>query len=364
VGEVDSMDSIQIQHITETPEFKSLKDSWNALLEQNHINDAFLSWEWLFSWWKVFNQGKKLWLVTAWKSNQLVGIAPLMLEKRGKLGLGSKILCTLGTPMNDVGGFIIQNQDVQILEALICYIIEQRKKWDILELTEFPVDGPEIQAFESAFNHPGYSIVEKDREHYYLPIDTSWEEYYQGLSSKFRKNLRRADRNSSKLGTVKVKHIAGTRLSWEHFETIVDINQHVHFPRLYHSKLEQDFLKELLDRASKWINIYFLYIDDNPIAYEYGFLYNNSFEDWRAGFDTRIDPSVSVGKLLSLKITEQCFMRGYSAIDYLRGAHEYKTEWNPQSRHFKELRIFKHQSVMAAVAYLWLRKLKPVLKRS
>jgi len=355
---------IQIRHITDISEFKTLKGPWNALLKQNHINDAFLTWEWLFSWWKVFNKGKQLWLVTAWKSNQLVGIAPLMLERRGKLGLGSKILCTLGTPMNDVGGFIIQNQDMQILEDLIANILNQKKKWDILELTEFPIAGPEIESLKTAFDQPGFSIVEKDREHYYLPIETTWDEYYQGLSRKFKKNLRRAERNANKLGEVKIKHYAGNQLAWEHFESVININQHAHYSRLYNSKLEQDFLKELLGCASQWMNAYFLGIDNDQVAYEYGFLYNNSFEDWRAGFDTRVDPKISIGKLLSLKVTEHCFKHDCSAIDYMRGAHEYKTEWNPQSRHFQELRIFNHQSIMAAIAYLWLRKVKPVLKRS
>jgi CelD/BcsL family acetyltransferase involved in cellulose biosynthesis len=356
-------DEIQIRHISEETEFKTLKESWSSLLHQNHINDAFLTWEWLFSWWMVFKEGKQLWLITAWKKNKLVGIAPLMLEKRGKLGLNSKILCTLGTPMNDVGGLIIQDQDGKILDALIAYIMEQKKKWDILELTEFLVEGPEIKALKDAFNHPGFSIVEKNREHYYLPIETNWETYYESLSRKFRKNLRRAERNTEKLGTVKIKRYAGDQLAWEHFESIIDINQHAHYPRLYHSKREQDFLKELLKHASQWLNVYILTVDKDKIAYEYGFLYNDCFEDWRAGFDTRIDPSISVGKLLSLRVMENCFKRNCIAIDFMRGAHEYKTEWQPQSRYFMEVRIFKHQSVLAAAAYVWLRKIKPVLKR-
>ena len=266
--------------------------------------------------------------------------------------------------MNDVGGFIIRNQESHILKAIITYIAGQKKKWDILELTEFPVEGPEVEAIKATFDQPDFSLIEKDREHYYLPIETNWDEYYQGLSKKFRKNLRRAERNANGLGAITIQHHSNGQLTWEHFEAIINVNQHAHYPRLYNSKLEQDFLKELVGYAAKWLNVYILCIDGEPIAYEYGFLYNNCFEDWRAGFDTRIDPSISVGKLLSLNVTKHCFERDYAAIDYMRGAHQYKTEWNPQSRHFKELRIFNHHSIMAAIAYFWLKKLKPVLKRS
>lgn len=353
---------IEIKLINKYEEFEDLRDRWNQLLAQSANNDVFLTWEWLFSWWKVFNTGKQLWLVTAWKPEQLVGIAPLMLEKRGKLKLGAKILCSLGTPMNDVGGFILQDQDTQILEALINFIMEHKKKWDILEFTEFLVEGPEIEAIKAVFDKPGFSQIEKDREHYFVPVHESWNDYYDGLSKKFRKNLRRAERNANALGTVTIQNYSGERLSREHYESIVAINQHANYPRLYNSNSEQNFLKELLSQTSQWLNIYFLYINENPIAYEYGFLYNNWFEDWRAGFDTRIDPNISIGKLLSLNVMKNCFERGCETIDFMRGAHAYKTEWEPQTRHYKELRIFKRQSILAAIAYFWLRKLKPVLK--
>lgn len=355
--------NIQIRHITDTSEFKTLKEPWNALLKQNHIDDAFLTWEWLFSWWRVFNQGLQLWIITAWRSNQLVGIAPLMLKKRGKFGFNANILCTLGSPMNDVGGFIVQDQNDQIIEALSNYIIEQKEIWDIFELSEFPIEGPEIEAIKAAFKPSNFSLIEKHLEHYYLPTETDWDKYYKSLSKKFRKNLRRAERNANDLGEITVKRFASDQLSWKQFESIIELNQHSNYPRVYESNLEQNFLKELFACASQWLVIYLLYADENPIAYEYGFLYNNCFEDWRAGFDTRIDPSISVGKLLSMHVTKDCFNRNCIAIDYMRGAHEYKTEWQPNTAHFKEVRIFRHWSLMSAVAYFWLKTLKPVLKR-
>lgn len=174
--------------------------------------------------------------------------------------------------------------------------------------------------------------------------------------------MRRTERNINALGTVTIQHFTGDHLTHEHLETIIAINQHAHYPRLYNSKLEQDFLKELHSLASQWIGVYFLYVNKNPIAYEYGFSYNKCFEDWRAGFDTRIDPNISVGKFLSLKVMESCFEQGCEIIDFMRGAHAYKTEWEPQKRHYRELRIFRHQSILAAIAYFWLRKLKPALK--
>ena len=78
---------INIRCISSIQEFENLRDNWKRLLDQNHIQSAFLSWEWLFSWWKTFGHDKSLRIIAAWKSDRLVGIAPLMLEKRKKFGL-------------------------------------------------------------------------------------------------------------------------------------------------------------------------------------------------------------------------------------------------------------------------------------
>ena len=71
---------IKIKHIRDTKSFEELKSSWGKLLCNSSVQSTFLTWEWLFAWWQVNNDNKALWLITAWRGEELVGIAPFMLE--------------------------------------------------------------------------------------------------------------------------------------------------------------------------------------------------------------------------------------------------------------------------------------------
>jgi len=109
--------AIDVCHIKDFEAFGSLRDAWNLLLQNNPVQDAFLTWEWLYTWWKHYGKPRELWLITAWIAEELVGIAPLMLEERRKYSLRLRVLCSLGTPDIDVGGFIVREGDETGLQA-------------------------------------------------------------------------------------------------------------------------------------------------------------------------------------------------------------------------------------------------------
>jgi len=344
-------------------EFENLGEAWDRLLEENHLRSTVLTWEWAFSWWSVYGEGKELWLVTVWDAETLLGVAPLMLETRHRTKIPLRVLTTLGSPMNDVGGFIVHNQSEKVVRLIFDAIWAHRFTWDLLELSEFLEEGIELRTAQTFFSADEFYLLEKRSEHYYLPIWVEWDEFYASLSRKFRENLRRAERNAKKRGAVTLKKYVGDSLSWQNLEEVIALNCHAYYPGLCHSEQEQAFLRALFSRARQWLAVYVLYIDSVAVGYRYGFLYDNKFEDWRTGFDTRLPSSVSVGKLAASKVIQDAFDSRLTEVDFLRGAHAYKRKWQPKSRFFVQIRLFRKRSLRAQAAYLWLNKLKPMLKR-
>jgi CelD/BcsL family acetyltransferase involved in cellulose biosynthesis len=173
-------------------------------------------------------------------------------------------------------------------------------------------------------------------------------------------------RLAEEIGPVEIRHYTGDQVTWEVFQTVVEINRNAHYPRLYNSPTEQAFIRELTERKAPqqgWLDVYILWVNNQPIAYEYGFGYEGRFEDWRSGFDTRFPANISIGKLLAMEVVQKCIQEGYSEIDFMRGDESYKEEWEPSQRDFVNLRIFNNKSVSAFTAYLWLEKIKPMLKK-
>lgn len=52
--------NLTVRVVTESQEFKSLRETWDSLLAKSSDNDAYLTWKWLFTWWVHYGQGKRL----------------------------------------------------------------------------------------------------------------------------------------------------------------------------------------------------------------------------------------------------------------------------------------------------------------
>ncbi len=355
---------ITIKHIRDAKSFEELKSAWGRLICNSTIQSAFLTWEWLFAWWQVNGLNKTLWLITAWRGQELIGIAPLMLEKRNTF---IRALTNIGTPQSDISGFIYMPDDLEIPKAILQYLMHHKKKWDILELNEFPHTQVEQLELSQTFTHNTFWMLENHNQHFYIEINNAdWEKYSERLARKFRYNLRRALRLAEEIGPVELERYQGSRVSWEIFKTIIEINRHAHYPRLSNSPSEQALIKGLVEQMAanqNYYEIYILSVNNEPVAYEYGFVYQGRFEDWRSGFDTRLPPNVSIGKVLAMKVVQACISHKYTEIDFLRGDESYKQEWAPASREFTRVRVFNRRKLTAILSYFWLEKIKPHLKK-
>ena len=353
---------ISIKLISNIVEFKKLKPQWHKLLSTNFEQSSFLSWEWLYSWWKINHTEKILWVVTAWRGDKLAGIAPLMIEKRNKI---LRVLTNLGTPQSDVGGFIHLPNDQDVVAHLLDYVISHKSKWHIVEFNEFNKEWLDKYNFTKIFLTKKLLSLNETNKHYYIHLEDNWEIVSEKLTRKFRYNLRRALRLANEIGPLKLDHFRGNRVTWDILETIIDINRHANHPKLYNSQSEQALLKELAEimvSSQNLFDVYILSVDNKPCAYEYGFSNGGRFEDWRSGFDTHLPQQISIGKLLAMKVVQECVSQNYTEIDFLRGDEAYKLEWHPSLREYARVRVFNN-NILGITSYIWLQKLKPAIKR-
>jgi CelD/BcsL family acetyltransferase involved in cellulose biosynthesis len=360
------MAELTVKNLHDTDSFINLRTEWEQLLTESASSSVFLTWEWLFSWWKNYGAGKELWLVTVRRDKKLVGLLPLMKETRKKLGVTLSTIVNLGTPQSDVGGFLFNPGDDDIPIAILEYLKKHQKGWDILELNEISLRDPAFPFIASAFDPKQYSRIDEVNAHFFIELEDSWDKFGQRLSKKFRHNLRRALKLAEEIGPVKITRLQGRDVNEKSLDIITEINRHANYPKLYNSLSEQAFLKELAVSMAekKWFSIYLLFVNNEPVAYEYGFVHENRFEDWRSGFDTRFPANISIGKLLAMQVVQKCIEEKQREIDFLRGDESYKQEWVPSKRDFVNIRLFNNSKPQAMGAFLWLQKIKPLLRRN
>jgi len=355
---------MDIRRISNLEEFENLRSEWTKLLAKNPVQDAFLTWEWLFAWWKHYGREHELWLITARHSDELVGIAPLMLVNRRKYGLRLRVLCNIGTPNVDVGGFIVRRGEKQIYTAISSYLIAQKKHWNLLELNEIPPISFEKRYLVPHFASCGFEIRQRDNSHFFLPLKGGWKRYWEEMPSRLRHELRRKERRLTEQCEITLLHHSGDEVSWQDVAAIFEINEHAHYPHMYRSAEEKAFQREIFELMKKqgWLKIYLFLICDQPVAFLYGFYYKKRFEGWRAGFDLHY-AYYSIGNLLYLRVIQDCFQKGISEIDFLCGDEHYKTRWQTNERQYTQLRFVPREKLTSQIAFSWPPRLKALLGR-
>lgn len=362
---------VEVHHIRTTEEFKNIREAWGELLEKRHSQTAFLTWEWMYTWWKHYGTEKELWLITAWKDGKLIGGAPLMLSRVSRFGLRYRILQSLGKPNTDESDFITAEEaPEEVIQSLVGYIASQNNQWDALELCEFNPESNTSQIVINEISKLNLRTIEKSEPHYQILLSRPWEEYWKSLSKNTRDSIEKRYKQGVKKMDLQFQYIHAADVTWQHFETIFAINETARYPEKYGSTKERAFLADMVEamNGKGWLEVIFLHMEGKPIAYDYGFNMNGRFEDWRTGYNLNYSTQAA-GKILLYLLIKHQFEHGYKLFDFLRGAYEYKTQWNPDGRDFKTLIAVKPFHLPARLALITLPNLwnwykRNILKRS
>lgn len=355
---------VQVNRITDLQGFSDLQLQWSALLQENSVRSAFLSWEWNYSWWQAYSTNKKLWLLTIHAGDDLVGIAPLVLIKKRKAGIRSRVLTNLGDESLDVGGFIIPKNDPNVYSALVDYLFRHQDEWDVLVLNEFLQADPGIKLLKGFLKKHGLHAYQQERLHYYLPLEGTWKEYLASLSQNLRGDLRRKIHRAEKLGRLQYIHHRGSEVSKEDLEIIYQINASGRHSFLYQSAQEKKFQEKLRQtmQSTGWMEVHLLKINDKPVAYRSGFYFEKRIEDWRNAFNINFF-ELSAGKILLSWMIEAAFNTGGVEVDFLRGEEDYKARWKTSERVYLHLRFVCPQRFPHWLIYFFLPKIKLLIKK-
>ncbi|MCC6905435.1 MAG: GNAT family N-acetyltransferase [Anaerolineae bacterium] len=352
-----SVEGLVFQVIMDTAGFEALCADWTSLLEESGCREMFLTWEWQFAWWKHHQAGNDLRIITARRDGRLEAVAPLMIITKPKYGRVFREVVMLGYPDIDVAGFLLREPYVEVLRDICRYLVN-RRDWDVLQIMEIPAEGFEGRELASAFRAAGCGTYIIDDVHYYLPILTDWQAYYDQLPHPLTGYLRKQLKAISKVGELSYRVFCGPDLRWEHFEAMFALNAKSRYAYLYATEEERAFARALFDltQGRDWVEIDLLYLGEQPVAFNHGFNMGGRHEGWRMGFDGDYY-KYGPGKLLSMHMIRSYFERGFRELDLLRGVESYKNEWQPLPRRFIHLRAVPRLKLLAVLDFLTLPRL-------
>jgi len=348
-------DQYQVRSVTSEAEFHALEPVWNSILRQQGERNAFVSFEWMSTWWQCLKRGKELLLLVVEDGEETVAIAPLMRAKRTVPGIRVpfkevRFISTIHTAdsaASFVGtlDFLIAPGHEGAREALVWYLLTKLRKFNCVRLHPIPEDSPTVRVFDEAGKRLGVAVtVEKVIENACLKITDDWDTYYQKRKGKLRASLRRAQRAFDDDGGVECIEFNEPAVLGEAFKCITDVEEQswkvkggVPINDVQYNHFYFDLAKSLSQNG--WLRIFILKASDKPIAYEYCVDYYGYVIGLKTSYDKSYE-RLSPGKYMIPTVFEKLFQEGAKEVDMLWGDLEYKKKWGSEVRPRIELSFF------------------------
>lgn len=326
-----------VQKIEDIGQFERLKETWNKLLSESAADCLFLTWDWLFTWWKHVASGRQLAILAVSCGKELVAIAPLTIrrsEPRGLIWLRWLEFMGAGAAGSDYLDVIVRRgQERAALSALARQLDQDRC---MLALKDFNRNGCSALQLGTDLGQAGWRVS----------LDTtilcpfinlaghSWDSYLATLSGNYRYNFRRELKLLSSRFDVRFEPATSESRRQEFFSIFVALrkmrwkerkNGMDTFSRDSILSFHEEFSRLALERG--WLRLFVLWLDGKPAASLYGFTYGRRFYFFQSTFDPAYSKH-SVGKIILGLAIKSAIEEGVQEYDMLRGEEPYKLHWS------------------------------------
>ncbi len=338
---------LHVEVVSDPIAFAALRSDWDELVEASRVG-IFCAWEWLYPWSRRLGSTRELRIIAVrTHSGQLIGLAPLSIERRRVLGRTVRRLAFLGDAR-------VGSEYLEVIarsgfeEAIACEVagaIWRFHDWDVLDLLDLPEESATIAAIRDEFSAGEFGMRTWQRSicpyQSFAPGETF--EGYLRRTSRRENYLRRRRRLEAQPGYRIEREGDPARLALPlaEFFRLHALRWAGNSDGIAGAAVEafhRDAVLLLAERSK--VRLYTLKVDNRAVASVYGILHRGKFAFYQSGYDPEWR-NQSVGLVLLGDSFRDCIESGCVEYDFLRGTEPYKLEWAAQRRRTVGLRIFR-----------------------
>ena len=351
----------EIEVVSDAERFASLGERWNGIVQSSISDCFFLTWEWLYTWWRHLGAGRDLALLAVRHGDRLAGVAPftrgccLPAGTVGRLALPDS-LQVLGTgPVgSDYLDLIVRaGEERGVVRTLADHLDREGVP---MELRQLPGDGSLTLPLVRELERRGWrTVAERTNECPVIDLaGLDWEGYVASLGSSHRQNLRRRLRKLDRAFDVSFGRVETEAELDEAFDIMLALHRDRWDDRggsdAFPGPAVVAFHRELTRLALRrgWLRLYVLRLDGRPAAALYGFLYRGRFLFYQSGFD-RAFADHSVGLVTMGLAIREAISEGAREFDLLHGDEPYKFLWANRTRPLIRLELYPPSVVASAL---------------
>lgn len=324
--------------INEIPLNESL---WDNLISKNETNTIFQTYKWFISWWEVFGSDKELLFLIAYEDDNIVAFAPLMISDEC---LCKRVIKFVGDGNSDYNDFIITGNRYKAINAFMDYIYMNEITWTEINFKNIPNYSTTRSCIETyQLSKKSYiQTLNSTPTPTLLLQDNSC--FYNDLITKY--SIMRHIRKLDKVGRVEILHFKDkTEIKkyinvffLQHIERYKQKNCGSLFENEINCKFYLKLIEELDDKKILLFSV--LCLDNHPIAFHFGYIYNNILTWYKPSFDIKYK-AYSPGTILLKYLIEYAHNNALDELDFTIGDEGFKSRFSNFRRENYNLSIYK-----------------------
>lgn len=280
------------------------REDWVRLAHESR--NIFSTWEWASTWWRHYGGAREPLVASSREA-----LLPLYLWSRRPV----RVARFIGHgPADQLGPVYAPGTEATAAEALRQTIERADLDLVLLELLPGPEAWRELLRQEPLLRESSPTIS----------LGAGWDAYLAGRSANLRQQIRRRERQLDRRHAVRFRLATEPHTLQEDLSLLYELHRARWGARSAFSRFEafhRDFAALALERG--WLRLWFLELDDRPVAAWYGFRFAGVESYYQAGRDPAFGDE-SVGFVLLAHSIRQAAEEGAAEYRLLRGAERFK----------------------------------------
>jgi CelD/BcsL family acetyltransferase involved in cellulose biosynthesis len=250
----------------------------------------------------------------------MAGIIPCFLHEWNE----ARQITLIGTGISDYLEPAIKPERADEIVALIRSHLDSTSDWDVCRWQDL------------SFNTPLKRLASEmtgDSQCTAIPLDGSFEAYWNARAGSLRQNVRRDRAKAEARG--KIQFDVTTEASAELLDTLIEMHrarwQRQGQPGMIDANGSAEFLRDVAREfaARDLLRIFSIRFDEKLAAVIFGFSYRKRMSNYMTAFDPEHE-RFGFGRTLLYEALRYSFQNGYNTWDFLRGDEPYKHWWGAQ----------------------------------
>lgn len=338
-----SNNQYHIESITKLDETQIFQ--WKKLWNKAENANIFNAYEWFLTCTESLKQQKYV-VYLGYQDKELVAVLPLCVDTK----FGVRVLRPLGKDFLVDTAFLIDKYDTELLKTFFSHL-----KNETIFIPK--VDEKIAGLLHSVFSEIFFTLLSVNPT-LNLTLDLA-----QSITKSTRDQVKKVLRQNPEQFTFS-KYIGEKQLE-KHLPQMFEIDLHsakqLRSMDLFSKKENVNFFTALCEYAPEFVQLYFLNYQNMPVAYQFGFLYKNTFVAYQTSYLSEYR-KFRPGKTMLMHLIEKLKAENVTQLDLGGGISVYKQEFTKEYRLLYDVYFSPNSLIM----FWWkginkIRRLKQIL---